>query len=140
MSLFASPSGSTPSRLRALAPIAYCAALYVLSAVPGALDQQNSLEHALAGLFPPLVQNLLHLPLFAGLAWCCSWALRGWDLSPATRLSVALILTLSYAAIDEWHQSYVPDRSASQIDFVLDALGAALGALLAFAAEIRKKA
>ena len=126
-----------PSRLRPLVPIAYCAALYILSAVPGSVDQQNNLEHALWGLLSPLVQNFLHLPLFAGLAWSCSWALRGWDLSPAQRLSVALVLTLSYGAIDEWHQSYVPGRSASQTDFFLNALGAALGALLPFAADIR---
>ena len=38
----------------------------------------------------------------------------------------AWFLTVSYAAIDEWHQSFQPGRTALLSDVVIDACGAAV--------------
>lgn len=43
---------------------------------------------------------------------------------------VAFLVCLLWALADEWHQSFVPSRSASLHDVLLDATGAALGCLL----------
>lgn len=45
-------------------------------------------------------------------------------------LLVAVILTISYAISDEWHQYFVPTRQASLFDIVLDSVGAFSGALI----------
>jgi len=42
-------------------------------------------------------------------------------------ISAIAIATL-YAASDEWHQSFVPSRSASIVDVLIDCLGATCGA------------
>jgi len=39
---------------------------------------------------------------------------------------LAMILTLSYGAVDEWHQSLIPARVASVHDWLADAVGAGL--------------
>lgn len=39
------------------------------------------------------------------------------------------VLATLYAAGDEWHQSFVPSRSASGLDVLIDSLGAICGAL-----------
>ncbi len=49
----------------------------------------------------------------------------------------ALLLTLLYAASDEFHQSFVPGRTASLWDWLVDALGAGL-ALLAISRRWRR--
>jgi hypothetical protein len=36
-------------------------------------------------------------------------------------------LSVMYAALDEWHQAFVPSRSASSGDVMIDAAGAAIG-------------
>lgn len=123
-------SKANPSRLRVLVPSAYCAGIFFLSSVPGNAGQQDGLF--LWVKLPPLVQNLLHVPVFAGLAWGWAWALRGWQPHRSRRIALAFLLTALYAVIDEGHQSLVPDRTASLVDLGLDLAGALLGVLVAF--------
>jgi VanZ family protein len=44
------------------------------------------------------------------------------------RFTATLIITTLYAISDEWHQSFVPSRSASLSDVAIDACGAFFGA------------
>jgi VanZ family protein len=39
---------------------------------------------------------------------------------------VALALALVYGALDEWHQSWVPGRTPSALDWVADGIGTSL--------------
>jgi len=41
----------------------------------------------------------------------------------------ALALALAYAALDEWHQSWVPGRTPSALDWVADGIGTGLACL-----------
>lgn len=43
---------------------------------------------------------------------------------------VALVLALAYAALDEWHQSFVPGRVPSALDWVADGVGIGLALAL----------
>ncbi len=53
---------------------------------------------------------------------------------------LAMILTLSYGAVDEWHQSLIPGRVASVQDWLADAAGAGLSLVGLFAAvRIRQR-
>ena len=81
---------------------------------------------------PGILSNGLHIPLFAGLAWCLLMTSAGgrWHQAVSWDWYTAIGLTAgAYAALDEWHQSFVPGRTASLGDFFLDALGIA-GCLL----------
>jgi VanZ family protein len=55
---------------------------------------------------------------------------RGWRVKPALWAVLAAGL---YALTDEYHQSFVPGRTASLIDCGIDTGGAALGVLLVYA-------
>ena len=46
--------------------------------------------------------------------------LRGWP------TAAALALALAYGGLDEWHQSWVPGRTPSVLDWVADGAGAGL--------------
>lgn len=54
---------------------------------------------------------------------------------PSVPLTAALAWSgaVLYAASDEWHQSFVPSRTASAGDVLIDAIGALLGLGLFFA-------
>ncbi len=74
---------------------------------------------------PPALQNLLHVPLFAGLAWLWCWALEAW---PARAPGViAGLVTAAYGVVDELHQAFVPGRYGSLTDMSLNIVGAAVG-------------
>ena len=47
----------------------------------------------------------------------------------AVAVPVAMAAALAYAASDEWHQSFVPGRSATAEDVAIDGIGIALAGL-----------
>ena len=71
-----------------------------------------------------LVRKAAHMTEDAVLALLYSHALR---LSGAKRPAYpALLLSLAYAATDEFHQSFVGGRGPSPVDVMIDTAGAAL--------------
>jgi len=98
------------------------AGIHLLSSVPGNIVPEDSTTALLFILAPPALQNLLHIPLFAGLAWLWRSSLRAW-MGGAWRLTwCALLLTIGYGIFDEWYQMTVPGRYASLTDVLFDAM------------------
>ncbi len=116
--------------MRRLAPwipaVAYAAVIFWLS----------SESHPLPFLPPAIFgfDKLLHAGEYAVLAVLLFPALRTSGLSPRHALVLSFALASLYGASDEWHQSFVPERSADPWDWASDAGGAATGAALAWAA------
>ncbi len=63
--------------------------------------------------------NLAHIPLFFALAWFTGRALRG------ARPRWAAILATTFGLANEIQQFFVPGRSASLLDLLVDAISAA---------------
>lgn len=84
------------------------------------------------GLIPSPYDKLVHAAVFAVLAGAIGYAsgLRGWRM-----LLVAWLGALAVGALDEWHQSALPGRSAGWDDLAADAVGAAVGTLALLARE-----
>jgi VanZ family protein len=59
-----------------------------------------------------------------GLAWLRAW----WMTLPGSRFlqdsSLALLGTAAIASLDEWHQTFLPNRTGSPYDVLLDCCGA----------------
>ena len=72
-----------------------------------------------------LVSKLAHVGEYAILGACIQWALGARPAWPAW------LMTLAYAATDEFHQTFVPGRTARVTDVLIDAAGAAAGIALA---------
>ena len=68
-----------------------------------------------------------HLGLYGGLAFASARATGARSFRAV--LIVAAFVTL-YGATDEFHQSFVPSREASLLDFAVDAIGAAAGTIV----------
>lgn len=84
-----------------------------------------------AVLFGLSSRSTLIVPLEAGydkVAHFAAYALLGLLLAHAHRAlgwpsAAAVAVGLLYALSDEWHQSFVPGRSADPLDWLADALG-----------------
>lgn len=72
---------------------------------------------------------------YAGLAVVTLRATaRGqWVRVGARSVLAAWLITVAYGVIDEWHQSFVPERMADPRDVAADAIGAAAGLAAAWA-------
>ncbi|MEI6561188.1 MAG: VanZ family protein [Verrucomicrobiota bacterium] len=77
-----------------------------------------------------IVRKAAHMTEFAFLALLLLRALS-YDRGDARKwISSAWVLTVAYAASDEFHQSFVPGRNPSLVDVLIDSAGAALGLLI----------
>ena len=116
--------------LRALAPLALMALIFLLSAQP---DLDSGL-----GTLDLILRKLAHATEYALLTLLWAWALR-----PATRWNVpaAALIALAYAASDEFHQTFVEGRQGALTDVLFDAAGVLIAvALLRYHRALRTAA
>jgi VanZ family protein len=104
------------------------AALFLLSSIPGDLSIDDPIGKVFQWVTPAW-QNLLHVPLYAGMAASWLWALTSCRLGRLSWLGSAFTLTLIWGILDEVHQMSVPGRFGSLTDIALNLLGAALTVL-----------
>jgi VanZ family protein len=90
----------------------------------------SSESNPLPGLTSLVWDKALHTTEYAGLALLICRALRGEGLRWWRSVTLAVILASVYAATDEWHQFFVPQRDADVADWAADLIGAAAGSSL----------
>lgn len=101
----------------------------VILAVRGFLFGEATLSPDALGLLELLVRKAAHMGEYAVLALLDLYALRKNDARrPAC---TALLLCALFAAGDELHQVFVPDRGPSPADVAIDTCGALLALALA---------
>lgn len=100
------------------------AALAVVVGVPLGLWVGGA-QPVAVGLVATPWDKVVHATVFALLAGAIGYVsgLSGWRV-----VALAFVGALTVGALDEWHQAYLPGRSAGWDDLAADALGAALGA------------
>jgi VanZ family protein len=94
--------------------VAYMAAIFVMSSIPGT-------QVPMPGLWRH--DKVMHALAFAGLAVLVFRATR--------HAPVAIGFATAYGALDEFHQRYTPHRSSDPEDLAADFAGACLGTVLA---------
>lgn len=115
-----------PLRLASLLlpPLIVMAVIFYLSAQPSAADYPA---------WEVLLRKLGHAGGYALLAFAWWRAFRG--LLPSSRLfapiAAAVVVSLAYAASDEFHQSLVTSRHGTPVDVLVDSIGIAAAAVLA---------
>lgn len=88
------------------------------------------------------LRKLGHVVAYAVLAALLWRALRGqaaFLLKAWAPIGLAFVLAVSYATIDEFHQSFVPSRTASARDVAIDIGGVMIGLAICSAFGLRRK-
>ena len=89
--------------------------------------------------FDSLIKESLHLIEFAILYWLLAFAFIQYDKWNERMSIVAAVIAILYGLTDEIHQSFVPARSATVIDFVKDTIGVVVSYLIAKRIYFKKK-
>jgi VanZ family protein len=80
------------------------------------------------------IRKLAHVTEFGLFSITVFHGIRGGRSGWRFRWALAtLAIAVTYAGLDEWHQSFVPVRQASARDVAIDALGAVLAQVLVWA-------
>ena len=114
-----------PAKQRIFLPLAYMLGIFALSSIPDTGRIESQVDKIFHWVSPEL-QNLLHIPLFGGLAGCWYWALKSWVIGANSRIAIAFIFTTIYSFADEYYQLSVPGRFGSFTDIGLNAIGSIL--------------
>ena len=96
-------------------PILYMLFIFALSSIPGQAFEPIFINSIIA--------NMAHIPLFGLLAFLWMKAFDNKKVRFNKAIIYTIIITIVYAAFDEFHQSFVPGREASLGDFAMDTLG-----------------
>ena len=113
------------TKLRILLPLCYMLGIFALSSIPDTGRIESQAEKIFQWVSPE-IQNLLHIPLFGGLAGAWYWALDPWISGTNNKILSAFIFTTVYSLLDEYHQLSVPGRFGSFTDLGLNAIGSIL--------------
>lgn len=98
----------------------WAAAIFVSSSIPGVRLPETRLLR---------LDTLLHFLVYFFLAWLISRSLRGqrrFPLLARNHLAATILLTAAYGMTDEFHQLFVPGRTAAWSDLAADTAGGLL--------------
>ena len=134
--------GSTTEFLRSWFPVFLWASVIFLFSTDifSSANTARAFEPILQQIFPQLtpahferihavIRKLGHFTeyfVFGGLLWR---ALRSHEAAGtrSRRFVLSIAITVIYAVSDEWHQSFVPSRTASVVDVLIDTIGGICG-------------
>ena len=104
-------------------PVAvWCAVIFHLSSIPGLAGPWEEWDFFL--------RKTAHVTEYAILAFLVLRALQGHKVGGSQAMAWAFLFSLLYAASDEFHQSFVPERTGELKDVIIDSAGCALGIFL----------
>jgi VanZ family protein len=112
-----------PAWLRWAFVIAWCAGIYVVSDQPQLPGLSEYVPDA-------ILKKTGHGAAYAALAMLLAHALHVGARPTARQLLIIGAIVAAYALIDEWHQSFVPNRSAQFVDALIDCAGALAGLVI----------
>ena len=84
----------------------------------------NKIEH--------YIRKLAHFSLYFTVGILTMSLMSTYDLKNVKRIFISLGIGAIYAATDEFHQLFIPDRTASIVDVLIDSSGALTGIIVIF--------
>lgn len=118
-------------------PLLMAIIIFIFSSSPAADSNRQSglIVNAITFLFPSLENVDFLVTLVRKAAHFTEYAILGFFTARAMKLSnlspwLSILACALYAGTDEFHQSFVPGRSAEIKDVALDTAGATFGAMI----------
>lgn len=101
--------------------------------LPAAMSEELLFERA--ELIHHFVRKAAHMTEYFLLALSLQFPLSAWfstQLKPKLRILIGFASTVFFAALDEFHQTFVPGRSGNFTDVCIDSIGAIIASLCLF--------
>jgi len=101
--------------------------ILVIGEKTGILEHGTSEKTELVNALNKKLRNIAHASVYTVLSMLFLNAVHGTRIKGLKSYLFAFLFCVFYACTDEFHQSFVPGRSAQFFDLVLDCTGAAAG-------------
>ncbi len=96
--------------------------IWLLSATPDLAITSGTLDTVL--------RKFAHVGVFAALTVACAWGFRAQRIGAHVTLIAAAGVAITYAFVDEYHQTFVPTRHGAVSDVAIDAIGIAVASIV----------
>ena len=106
--------------------IGYMVLISILSHIP----QDDIPESISPG--PDGIDYLFHFVEYSILGFLLFRSLASDELLFGNEVQVSLLIGISFAILDEFHQSFVPGRHMSPVDMISDSIGVLFGTFICF--------
>lgn len=93
------------------------------------LNDSNQIEGIIQSI-EPLVRKLAHFSIYALSGVWAIGLLETFSIKDEHKIAIGTLIGFLYAVSDEFHQSFVSERSESPIDILIDTFGFLFGILL----------
>jgi VanZ family protein len=119
-----------PARRTWKLAIGWAVLIFLLSSIPGrSFPQYKILSY----------DKVLHALVYSVLGGLCFMAVRRtWAMKTSWLIGLSVLLAVAYGLTDEFHQLFVPGRSADLHDALADGIGGLFGALVAAALPLAR--
>ena len=104
----------------------------------GIIFYMSSLPNIHLPIKTRLAAKLAHVTEYAVLTGLLVWALRAQRLVLRRAICIAASIAIFYAASDEFHQSFVPNRHPSAVDVMIDGVGIGIVAAIVLGRRHKK--
>jgi VanZ family protein len=103
--------------------------LFVMAGIFYLSSQTSTADHS---TFELILRKLGHVTEYTVLALCWIRAMRGLGIGGGVKGAIfaGVGLTLAYAALDEFHQTFVGGRHGTPVDVLIDSIGMVIATLL----------
>ena len=79
-----------------------------------------------------VIRKLAHFTIYAILGLLLMSLAETFDFTNKKRIILSLLVGILYASLDEFHQSFIPGRTAAVTDVLIDTAGVIIGILFIF--------
>lgn len=118
------PPLSRPERAHILTawvpPAAWAVLIFILSSLPGSTIPSPFFS----------ADKVFHLGVYAVLGYLVARALDCYGLAGRVIMVLSVLICFLYGVSDEFHQSFVPDRTPSFMDVAADTVGSCIGIVI----------
>ncbi len=102
---------------------------FIYNVLKNFINNEKQIETIIENI-EPLVRKLAHFSIYALSGIWMIGLLETFNLTDEKKIIYGALIGFLYAISDEFHQSFVSERSASPIDIFIDTLGCLFGILL----------
>ena len=106
--------------------------LFVLNIWGNYQEPLNETQEQIAFEAECIIRKLAHFTIYVFLGLFLMGLMYMFKLQNKTRIGISLAIAITYASLDEFHQSFVPGRTPLITDVFIDTAGAVVGIYICY--------
>ena len=102
----------------------------IINVFPYTKDLSETTKTKIVERSQPIIRKLAHFSIYTAVGILIMTFISTYNVKLLKKFIISILVGLSYAISDEFHQSFIPGRTASPIDVIIDTVGVFTGIII----------